>query len=202
MCQQHISKIGLAGAVLATPANASSFEMGEVLETSASVVLQALAAGYRAAPALMLCLIALVVVPLTAAIAATARWWRRRGELALIAQKSANPGEPIDQPRHAALEVLSGSSKQLESARIELTHDMVRIGREEDNDIRIRSKRVHRYHAAIYREDFGIYRIADLAGSEGNGLSINGRTCDEALLRDGDVIELGPGRLRFHAGLV
>ena len=98
---------------------------------------------------------------------------------------------------HACLEIVGR-----EGARIAILHDMLRIGGESDNDIRIRSQRVHRYHAAIYREEFGHYRIADLGGEEGNGVSVNGERCDEAELKDDNVIELGPRRLRFHAGLV
>ncbi len=79
---------------------------------------------------------------------------------------------------------------------------MLRIGRAEDNDIRIPSEGVQRYHAAISREDFGDYSITDLTGLDGSGVIVNGQHCGAARLHDGDIIELGPGRLRFHAGLV
>lgn len=98
---------------------------------------------------------------------------------------------------HAFVEVLSPAA-----ARVEILHDMLRIGREADNDIRLRSDTVHLYHAAIYRQDAGTYCIADFAGTAGDGVRVNGERCEEALLHDGDLIELGPGRLRFHAGLV
>ena len=88
------------------------------------------------------------------------------------------------------------------NTRFDILRDMLRIGRAEDNDISIPSEGVHRYHAAISREDFGDYTITDLTGLDGSGVIVNGRHCDAAHLHDGDIIELGPGRLRFHAGLV
>lgn len=153
-------------------------------------------AGYRAAPALMLGLLALIAVPLTAFLASVARWWTRRRASAPI-RDGAVPDVPAPHNRQAFLELLDERGR-----RVALQHDMVRIGRDHDNDIRIPSKRVHRYHAAIHREDFGTYRITDLAGAGGNGVSVNGALCAEAELKDGDLIELGPGRMRFHAGLV
>jgi pSer/pThr/pTyr-binding forkhead associated (FHA) protein len=84
--------------------------------------------------------------------------------------------------------------------RCAIPRDMLRIGREDDNDIRIPSGAVHRYHAAIHREDYDDWHITDLSGVEGNGMIVNGRRCCEAQLRDGDLIQLGPGRLRFRAG--
>ena len=86
------------------------------------------------------------------------------------------------------------------NARFAIARDMLRIGREDDNDIRIPSAAVHRYHAAIYREQVGDWHIADLSGRDGNGIRVNGQKCFDAQLSDGDVIELGPGRLRFRAG--
>jgi hypothetical protein len=87
--------------------------------------------------------------------------------------------------------------------RCTILRDMLRIGREDDNDIRIPSRAVHRYHAAIHREDYDDWHITDLSGVEGsNGLIVNGRRCCEARLNDGDLIQLGPGRLRFRAGFV
>lgn len=197
MRQQHIATISLAGVVLATPANAAPFNWREALELSATSGLNAVIAGYRAAPALMLCLGALFAVPLMALAASIGRWRRRRKEVIAIASRPLPAADAGDGAAlHASLEVV-GKNK-----RIEILNDMLRIGREDDNDIRIRSQRVHRYHAAIHREEFGVYRITDLAGGANHGLSINGKPCEDAELKDGDLIALGPGRLKFHAGLV
>lgn len=199
MRQQHIATIGLAGVMLATPADAALLDWREALDVSVTSGMNAILAGYRAAPALMLCLGALLAVPVMALAAAFGRWRLRRKEmLAIMSRTLPAPdlGGEDGAALHASLEVV-GRNK-----RIEILNDMLRIGREDDNDIRIRSQRVQRYHAAIHREEFGVYRITDLAGGTNNGLSVNGKPCEEAELKDGDLIALGPGRLKFHAGLV
>lgn len=167
----------------------------------------AISSGYRAAPALMLGLALLLAIPLMAlasriwvwsqrASEATRRHWQRAKLLEQDVSAEVS-GESPELPGHAYLEVVGSRG-----ARFTILRDMLRIGREEDNDIRIPSGAVHRYHAAIHRVDLGAYRITDLSGIEGNGVVVNGQRCADARLYDGDMIELGPGRLRFHAGLV
>lgn len=77
--------------------------------------------------------------------------------------------------------------------------DLVRLGRDADNDICLDDKTVHRYHAAIHRTDDAAYVITDLSRSDGNGVLVNGRRTQEGILQDGDTIELGQTRLRFLA---
>jgi hypothetical protein len=159
--------------------------------------------GYEAAPALMLGLAILAVVPLVALVAPliealvrppeVTRRFRPTAALDQIAKEIS--GEIAAHPPHAFLEVVGN-----EATRFPMARDMLRIGREEDNDIRIPSNAVHRYHAAIYREGDEWY-VSDLSGNGGNGVRLNGKRCFEARLEDGDIIELGPGRLRFRAGL-
>lgn len=74
---------------------------------------------------------------------------------------------------------------------------VARIGREEDNDIRLRHPTVHRYHALIRRSYEEGYEIADLSDATGNGVIVNGRRVSNAPLADGDEIRLGAARLRF-----
>ncbi|MFA9476053.1 MAG: FHA domain-containing protein [Filomicrobium sp.] len=74
---------------------------------------------------------------------------------------------------------------------------MVRIGREEDNEIRLTHPTVHRYHALIRRSIEDGYEIADLSDVSGNGVLINGEKISHRRLFDGDVISLGAARLRF-----
>jgi hypothetical protein len=177
------------------------------LQRAASLALHLIASGYRAAPALMVCLALIIGTVLASTLARgllrlrrdpqTTRRYRGRplaqgnGKLEdVAAPETALPG-------HAYVEIVGAPGSNFEILR-----DMLRIGREDDNDIRFESKAVHRYHAAIHREDRGDYWITDLSGIEGNGLLVNGRRCGDARLADGDLIECGPGRLRFHAGLV
>lgn len=161
-----------------------------------------IAHGYKAAPALMLGLILLAAVPMIAVVSpivfamnrpenATRRYSgpRREDEMLVIS------GDRSHRPARAFLEIVG-----VADTHFAILRDMLRIGREDDNDIRIPSAAVHRYHAAIHREQLDDWHITDLSGNYGNGIRVNGQRCSDARLRDGDVIELGPGRLRFRAG--
>jgi hypothetical protein len=159
--------------------------------------------GYDVAPALMLGLGLLAVIPFLAVSAPVITRARRpsdatqryNGELTDVSDDI--DGEAAQLPPHAFLEVVDGPD-----TKFAILRDMLRIGREDDNDIRIPSPAVHRYHAAIHREHMEDWHITDLSGINGNGIRVNGQKCADATLHDGDVIELGPGRLRFRAGLI
>jgi hypothetical protein len=200
-----ITSILLLGAVLTCRAYAFDSASGpEISQNFAQIPGSAISAGYRAAPALMLglalaaalpllTLLARIIRPLTRSPDATRRYrpGRDKGFEAEVANASGVHGAPF-------VEIEGGGKGQ----RCAIARDMLRIGREPDNDIRIRNVSVHRYHAAIHREDYDDWHITDLSGVEGNGLIVNGRRCCEARLSDGDLIQLGPGRIRFRAGLV
>lgn len=68
------------------------------------------------------------------------------------------------------------------------------IGRTEDNDITIEHKSVSRNHAKVVREGDRV-RILDLKSA--NGLLVNDEEVEAAVLRPGDIVELGRVRLRF-----
>jgi pSer/pThr/pTyr-binding forkhead associated (FHA) protein len=131
--------------------------------------------------------------PLTRSEYATRRYRPRRDDEfdANVADDAAAGGLR----RHPFVEIENGRGQ-----RCAILRDMLRLGREDDNDIRIPSRYVHRYHAAIHREDFDDWLITDLTGVESNGLIVNGKRCCEARLNDGDLIQLGPGKLRFRFG--
>ena len=203
---------GAAGSLAAAPAYALDDGGAPGLSWQVwSLVLTAIDNGYRAAPALMLGLSFLLAVPLLVIAArlhvwsnlgpdATRRYRRRPALLSKDVSEDVSDdiaAEAVTLPGHAFVEIVGARP-----AEIPIRLDMLRIGREDDNDIRIPVMGVHRYHAAIHREDFGDYRITDLSGLDGNGIVVNGQRCSDARLADGDMIELGPGRLRFHAGLM
>jgi pSer/pThr/pTyr-binding forkhead associated (FHA) protein len=80
-----------------------------------------------------------------------------------------------------------------------LALQVTRIGRHQDNDVRLADPSVHRYHAVIERTSGDEFVIADLSGKEGNGVRINGERHERAHLVDGDMIELGRTRLKFES---
>ena len=174
---------------------------------AASAIRRAVVVGYAAAPALTLVIAFLLALPIVAGLRPVVRYVQRSSEETrrLKSNSRGEAAEPVSgdlmTPPHATsayafLEVVGASG-----TRFAILRDMLRIGREDDNDIRIPSTAVHRYHAAIYREHSDDWHIADLSGIDGNGIRVNGQRCSDARLADGDVIELGPGRLRFRAAL-
>lgn len=186
--------IFLTASTSSAPAHA--LQAGAVLANFSNVISR----GYQAAPALMLglavaagllilTLVSLAVQPRALPLEKMRRIHGEPGEGGATDQDA----QPVRVPAHPFLEIEGASG-----ARCAILRDMLRIGREDDNDIRIPSRAVQRYHAAIYREEFDDWHIAALAG--GNVLVVNGRRCSEARLVDGDVIQLGPGTLRFRGG--
>ncbi len=195
----------LAMAVLTLPAYASGAET--VFDTSlrfAGVAQAAIFESYRVAPALMPGLALAASLPLLTVLNKIIEPLSRSPD----ATRRYRPGR--DDKFEADVTDVRGSHPRLPFVEIEnggrgmrcaILRDMLRIGREVDNDIRIPSRSVHRYHAAIHREDYDDWHITDLTGVESNGLIVNGKRCCEARLSDGDLIQLGPGKLRFRAGI-
>ena len=198
----------LAAVVTVASQPVSAFDSTVALDAagkSSALIRHAIAQGYHVAPALMLGLVMLVAMPVVAFASRIAEWLRRganatrrhrgRFESDVTSDISGDGAEDENGlSARAFLEVVGASG-----TRYAILHDMMRIGREDDNDIRIPSGAVHRYHAAIHREDLGDWHITDLSGVEGNGIAVNGQRCCDARLHDGDLIDLGPGRLRFRA---
>ena len=166
-----------------------------------------LQAGYERAPALVIALCAVLVLPAVAMVSflvqAIARHRARRAaaRAALLRAGDLEPstempnGGSIPLWTHAAwLTVEVGGAGTLP-----LGSRLVRIGRHQDNDIRLPDASVHRYHAVIERTPDEAFVIVDLSGKEGNGVCVNGERQARAQLADGDVIELGRTRLKFES---
>lgn len=197
------SAVAVASIVVPTTAEAlDGAQALAIASDTAGFVHTAVVSGYAAAPALMLGLAFALAFPVLAVFLRITRWagrpdeatrrYRRRHRRDVSGDIS---GDMQPSSTLAFLEVEGAAPR-----RFVIPRDMFRIGREDDNDIRIPSGAVHRYHAAIHREDYDGWHITDLSGVEGNGIVVNGRRCSDAALHDGDVIELGPGKLRFRAG--
>jgi hypothetical protein len=159
---------------------------------------------YQRAPILVLVLSALVILPAVALIsfAAHARMRSRSRQAAVrAAQRRAERGDPVREAPDAAPAwplqawlTIEGRS----SDTVPLAGQLIRIGRHEDNDIRLADRSVHRHHAVIERTSEDVFVIADVSGKDGSGVRVNGQRTPRTRLADGDVIELGRARLRFE----
>lgn len=174
------------------------------------------AASYARAPALVLGLAALLLVPPLALIGL----WARGREADVTAEiseaqtrvqrvrRTTSTAEPRDgvrtghiplRPLEAWVEVVGEVVSDAPDQRYSLARTLLRIGRETDNDICLQDITVHRYHAAIHRTEDAEFVITDLSSAGGNGVVVNGRAVAEARLASGDMIELGNARLKFSA---
>jgi hypothetical protein len=170
-----------------------------------------LATAYERAPVLVAVMAALLFVPLTAMTALLAhgmrlRWMRGRGPwptVNILASFEAHPlvavtPEAALWPQSAWLEFEGGVDGH-QRLLLPRSQGLVRIGRHEDNDIRLPYSTVHRHHALIHRTPAAEFVITDLSGQDGNGITINGEKRAEARLAPGDMIVLGDARLRFDS---
>lgn len=80
---------------------------------------------------------------------------------------------------------------------VPLVRDLITVGRQDGNTIRLTERNVSRQHARIVREEKG-YRIEDLSSS--NGITVNGvRIERSAELADGDRVGVGDYVLALRA---
>jgi signal transduction histidine kinase len=84
---------------------------------------------------------------------------------------------------------------QIDSQRRHEIGERSSIGRGDDNDIRLDDPMVSRNHAEVVRQADGTYRVRDLGSRRGT--FVGSRRIEEAALRDGDELLIGPLRLRF-----
>lgn len=177
-------------------------------ERLASLVGQALAlvgGAYQRAPVLVLILSVLVVLPVLALIsfAAQARVRSRRRQAALrAAERRAEAGSLMREEETPGGRASTSQAWLTVEGRpggtMPLAGEVIRIGRHEENDIRLADRSVHRYHAVIERTSDEAFVITDMSGKDGNGVRVNGERTRRAQLADGDLIELGRAKLRFE----
>jgi hypothetical protein len=196
-----------AGAAAAHAASAADLatDLFTWLVAHASAIL---ATAYERAPVLVAVLAALFIVPLCALVAllahSTGLAWRPQKLHGFRSESqpgqepstglAATTSEVTPWPTAAWLAV-SGEAR----APLPQTSGLVRIGRHEDNDIRLAHGSVHRHHALIHRTPESEYIIVDVSGRDGNGIMINGERLMEARLIDGDTIALGDVNMRFES---
>jgi hypothetical protein len=162
---------------------------------------------YAHAPALMLGLSILLAVPLLALVGVVTSHKRRSSNRTVMlprrkrrtdrAQLRTQQTDVSPWPTEAWVE-----AEGFPGSRRIIGRTLIRIGREEDNDLRFAVKTVHRYHAVIRRTTDGVVMITDLSGKDGNGVLVNGARIAEARLAKGDVINIGEVKMRFEASPV
>jgi len=196
-------------AVLADGTEAAAFVIGEATESGKvawQLLLQWVVDSYERAPALMLGLSVLLAVPPLALAGLLVRRTRPSSPdvtVRIPRSRKRTTGEPqmttvranvSSWPTQAWVEV-----EGIPGERYIIERTLLRIGREEDNDIRFPAPTVHRYHAVIRRTTEGNVVITDLSGEEGNGVLVNGHRVNEAMLQKGDHISVGEVKLRFDS---
>ena len=157
---------------------------------------------YRHAPALVVGLTAMLCVPAFAVLGLLMRTGRRRrpqvpaagmtDAISSDVQTGSARGDGLTWPVAAWVEI-EGQPK----SRVPVVREILRIGREEDNDLVVPAETVHRYHAVIHRTEDADIVVIDTSGNEGNGVAVNGKRASRQQLRGGDVIEIGKARLKF-----
>lgn len=86
--------------------------------------------------------------------------------------------------------------KRFDLARAEQTRKRIIVGRAEDCDVRIASSAVSRHHCAIEPDEDG-WIIRDLGST--HGVEMQGVKIEQAHIKDGLEIRIGPAVLRFQA---
>jgi pSer/pThr/pTyr-binding forkhead associated (FHA) protein len=168
-----------------------------------------IADAYERAPILVLALSALLVLPAAALISLAAQSGQRlvSRTIALRAAGRTPQTEEEIMKQMIDLDAATAAAPQSQGwltvegrpgGPMALAGDIIRIGRQEDNDIRLADRLVQRHHAVIERTAGEAFTIKDISGQDGSGVRINGEPKAEALLADGDVIELGRTRLKFE----
>lgn len=108
------------------------------------------------------------------------------------ALQSAPGGSPNFTPPIAFLEMLDA-----QSTRHAIRISNVRIGRGRDNDLVLQNDSVSSNHCVLKQSRDGVWTVVDL--KSGNGVFVNDQRVEEAILREGDMIELGEVKMRFYS---
>ncbi|MCS7022468.1 MAG: FHA domain-containing protein [Gemmataceae bacterium] len=80
---------------------------------------------------------------------------------------------------------------------IELTKELVLLGRDEECDIRFEQKSVSKLHCVIVKSD-GVLLLRDLGST--NGTRVNGQRVRRAALLPNDILALANVKFRVHYG--
>jgi hypothetical protein len=199
-----ISQFSVAAAVAAEPIGSATVPDIVMLTVTADAWQQFntwIGESYNKAPALMLVLAVLIVLPSLAIAGLMMRRQKREGDVTLrLPRSSQRNSRPEATSRTVAISAWPTEAwVSVAGQRFIIGRPMVRIGREGDNDICLMEKTVHRYHAVIRRSSDGEVIVTDLSGPDGNGVLVNGVRVGESRLKSGDIIAIGEVKLSFDA---
>ncbi|MFM9850797.1 MAG: FHA domain-containing protein [Hyphomicrobiaceae bacterium] len=152
--------------------------------------------GQERTPAIIVGLGAVIVVPVIALVMSAGRRVRHVAELrASDAVRNRQAREAARLPRTANAWINVDGPRPI---RMRMAGELLRIGRDEENDLRLADPNVHRHHALIQRTPDAEFVVLDVSGGRGNGVFVNGRPKARARLRDGDTITLGSTQVTFR----
>ena len=179
----------------AAPALAANPAADEAVWARLNISLEALTSWiskeFSQTPAIVLGVAIALAVPLLAVLGLLLR---ARSSPAATAAENDPRSIPISGWNARGLLIVANSGGEVH----EIGHGLVRIGREEDNDVQLVHKTVHRYHAVVERTVDAEFYLTDVSGAGGNGVRVDGDRIERARLRGGELIEIGKTRLRFQ----
>ena len=118
----------------------------------------------------------------------------RSRQAAVTVREKTTVVQAIHQQRPHFLEQTRGPGAP---TKYELARDSLVIGREHGVDILLSSEKVSRRHA-LFRRSGNEYSIIDLESS--HGVYLNSIKVHSAVLRDGDLLQLGDAVFLYHEG--
>lgn len=77
-----------------------------------------------------------------------------------------------------------------------VANEVMRIGRNANNDLQLNNDSVSGFHAEIHRNRSGDFTITDLNST--NGILVNDQEVKSQVLAEGDILEIGEVRMRFR----
>jgi hypothetical protein len=186
-------RIGIRPEQVSSAALWSLREAFAAVGASARFLHAVLLEGSTRAPAVVTGLAAILMVPLLGTAVMGLRRTKRRAARQLKRTGPAKRSHEL--PRLARVWIDVDGPRR---TRMRLSGEMLRIGRDEDNDLQLEEAGVQRYHAVIQRTPDAEFVLLDVSGSKGRGTIVNGRRQSRARLNDGDQIQFGRTRVTFH----
>ena len=157
--------------------------------------------GYLCTPEMIIGLGTALSIPLVALASASVRRLARRRAGRLRQARSSRTDPARDQgpgPKASAwLEIRDPAGARA----FQIGGELLRIGRDVDNDLFLAGPGMQQFHALIRRTPEAEFVVIDVTGDGGSGITVNGKRLRTSPLQDGDRIELGKTAMTFHRTL-